>query len=107
MRVRLTGEEARARLAAARVARLATAGSDGLPHLVPVTFAVDGDHVRLAVPPRRGEPRHPLGGEPRPRVLCGQPHAPILPPATWARAAGAHGEPVNLRSAVREDSTPP
>ena len=49
MRVKLDGEEARARLAAARVARLATAGSDGLPHLVPVTFAVDGDRIFTAV----------------------------------------------------------
>jgi PPOX class probable F420-dependent enzyme len=34
---------------AARVARLATAGADGAPHLVPVTFAVDGDRVYFAV----------------------------------------------------------
>ena len=33
--------EARSRLARARVARLATAGADGRPHLVPVTFAID------------------------------------------------------------------
>jgi PPOX class probable F420-dependent enzyme len=31
------------------VARLATAGSDGLPHLVPVTFAVDGERIYTAV----------------------------------------------------------
>jgi PPOX class probable F420-dependent enzyme len=31
------------------VARLATAGSDGQPHLVPVTFAVDGDLIYSAV----------------------------------------------------------
>ena len=47
--MRLDEEEARARLAAARVARLATAGLDGLPHLVPVTFAVDGDQIYTAV----------------------------------------------------------
>jgi PPOX class probable F420-dependent enzyme len=34
-------DEARARFAAARVARLATANADGVPHLVPVVFAVD------------------------------------------------------------------
>ncbi|HEY7202067.1 MAG TPA: TIGR03668 family PPOX class F420-dependent oxidoreductase [Candidatus Dormibacteraeota bacterium] len=39
----LPEEEARARLAAARVARLATADADGRPHLVPVTFDFDGD----------------------------------------------------------------
>jgi PPOX class probable F420-dependent enzyme len=47
--VRLTEGEARARLGAARVARLATAGSDGQPHVVPVTFAVDGDLICTAV----------------------------------------------------------
>jgi PPOX class probable F420-dependent enzyme len=47
--VKLTTEEARARFAAARVARLATAGRDGQPHLVPITFAVDGDRVYTAV----------------------------------------------------------
>ena len=37
--------EARGRFAAARVARLATAGADGAPHIVPIVFAVarDGD----------------------------------------------------------------
>ncbi len=40
-------EEARQRFAGARVARLATASRP--PHLVPVTFAVDGDTVYTAV----------------------------------------------------------
>jgi PPOX class probable F420-dependent enzyme len=47
--VRLTEEEARTRLAGVRVARLATAGGDGQPHLVPVTFAVDGDVIYTTV----------------------------------------------------------
>jgi PPOX class probable F420-dependent enzyme len=47
--VKLTTDEARARFAAARVARLATAGSDGRPHVVPITFAVDGDLICTAV----------------------------------------------------------
>jgi PPOX class probable F420-dependent enzyme len=47
--VRLSEREARARLAAARVVRLSTAGADGRPHLVPVTFAVDGDLIYTAV----------------------------------------------------------
>ena len=47
--MRLTTEDARARFAAARVARLATAGRDGRPHVVPVTFAVDGDRIYTAV----------------------------------------------------------
>jgi PPOX class probable F420-dependent enzyme len=45
----MTPDEARARFAAARVARLATASAAGVPHLVPVTFAVRGDTVVFAV----------------------------------------------------------
>jgi PPOX class probable F420-dependent enzyme len=45
----LTEEQARTRLTGARVARLATAGSDGQPHLVPCTFAVEGDLIYTAV----------------------------------------------------------
>lgn len=36
-------------LKAARVARLATVRPDGRPHIVPVTFALDGDRVVTAV----------------------------------------------------------
>ena len=39
----------RERLAAARVARLATVSADGRPHLVPVVFALVGDVVWSAV----------------------------------------------------------
>ncbi len=45
----LTEPDARRRLADARVATLATVTETGRPHLVPVTFAVDGDHIYLAV----------------------------------------------------------
>jgi PPOX class probable F420-dependent enzyme len=45
----MTPDEARARFAAARVARLATASAAGVPHLVPVTFAMRGDTVVFAV----------------------------------------------------------
>jgi PPOX class probable F420-dependent enzyme len=41
--------EARERLAAARVAQLATVRPDGAPHLVPVVFAVVGDVIWTAV----------------------------------------------------------
>jgi PPOX class probable F420-dependent enzyme len=41
----MTEAEARERFAAARVARLATADSTGRPHLVPLVFAVQGDHI--------------------------------------------------------------
>ncbi len=39
--MRLDPAEARARFAGSSVLRLATAGADGRPHLVPCTFAVD------------------------------------------------------------------
>jgi PPOX class probable F420-dependent enzyme len=45
----LTAVEARARFAAARVARLATVRPDGGPHLVPITFAVVGDVIHSSV----------------------------------------------------------
>lgn len=38
-----------ARLAAARVARLATTDADGRPHLVPIVFALAGDTLYSAV----------------------------------------------------------
>ncbi|PRX44972.1 PPOX class probable F420-dependent enzyme [Prauserella shujinwangii] len=47
--MRLDARQARLRFASARVARLATAGADGLPHLVPVTFALEGDAIVFAV----------------------------------------------------------
>jgi PPOX class probable F420-dependent enzyme len=47
--VRLAEDEARRRFAAARVARLATVSGPGQPHLVPFTFAVDGDVIYFAV----------------------------------------------------------
>jgi PPOX class probable F420-dependent enzyme len=45
----MNAEEARGLLASARVARLATCGADGQPHLVPITFALDGDVILTAV----------------------------------------------------------
>jgi PPOX class probable F420-dependent enzyme len=45
----MTPEEARGRFAVARVACLATADAEGVPHLVPIVFAVDGDVVYSAV----------------------------------------------------------
>ncbi len=47
--MRLTEEEARRRLTAARVARLATASAAGQPHVVPITFAADGDRIYTAI----------------------------------------------------------
>lgn len=47
--MKLDAETSRERLAAARVARLATVSPDGEPHVVPVTFAVNGDVLVFAV----------------------------------------------------------
>ncbi len=47
--MKLSSAEARDRFAAARIARLATVSAAGVPHLVPVTFAVRGDQVVFAV----------------------------------------------------------
>jgi PPOX class probable F420-dependent enzyme len=41
--------EARRRFGAAAVARLATVGIDGRPHIVPISFALDGDAIYFAV----------------------------------------------------------
>jgi PPOX class probable F420-dependent enzyme len=43
--MRLEPDEARRRFTAAPVARLATITPDGRPHIVPVTFAVEGDRI--------------------------------------------------------------
>jgi PPOX class probable F420-dependent enzyme len=47
--MRLDEATSRARLAAARHAHLATTGTDGQPHVVPVTFALVGDDLVTAV----------------------------------------------------------
>jgi PPOX class probable F420-dependent enzyme len=49
--MRMPTEEARARFRTARVARLATVGDDGVPHLVPVTFALAGEPVAATTGP--------------------------------------------------------
>ncbi len=41
--------DAKQRLADSRVARLATVGDDGRPHIVPIVFALDGDTLYFAV----------------------------------------------------------
>jgi PPOX class probable F420-dependent enzyme len=47
--MRLSAAEARSRFAGARVARLATVSAAGVPHLVPVTFAVLGERIVFVV----------------------------------------------------------
>jgi len=45
----VTPRQARGRFAAATVARLATAGADGQPHLVPIVFVVAGETIYSVV----------------------------------------------------------
>jgi PPOX class probable F420-dependent enzyme len=45
----VSADEARELLASARVARLASIDAEGQPHLVPITFAVEGDTIITAV----------------------------------------------------------
>lgn len=47
--MKLDVDRARLRFVQARVARLATASSDGRPHVVPIVFALDGDTLYSAV----------------------------------------------------------
>ena len=58
----MTPDDARTRFAAEPVARLATADARGYPHIVPITFAVDGNRVVSAVDakPKRGGRLHRL-----------------------------------------------
>ncbi|HWF72848.1 MAG TPA: TIGR03668 family PPOX class F420-dependent oxidoreductase, partial [Solirubrobacteraceae bacterium] len=63
--------EARERLAGARVARLATVGAGGEPHLIPICFAVDGETIYNAVddkPKRTTELRRLANVSANPRV---------------------------------------
>jgi PPOX class probable F420-dependent enzyme len=48
----LPADEARRRLAAARVAYLATVRADGRPHLVPIVLAVDGEVIYAIADPK-------------------------------------------------------
>lgn len=47
--MRLSTDQARARFAAARVARLATVSAAGVPHLVPITFALLEERIVFVV----------------------------------------------------------
>lgn len=49
----MTIEESRRRFAAARVARLATVGADGQPHVVPIVFALAGETIYSVVDSKR------------------------------------------------------
>jgi PPOX class probable F420-dependent enzyme len=71
---RVTEAEARERFASARVARLATIGVDGRPHLVPIVFALAGDTIVTAVDakPKRTRALRRLAN------IDGNPHVAVL-----------------------------
>lgn len=80
----LTADEARRRFATAAVARLATVGRTGRPHLVPVTFAADGDRIYTAVD---AKPKT-TGNLRRLRNIAANPRVAVLADhyeADWAR----------------------
>ncbi|MEU6080745.1 TIGR03668 family PPOX class F420-dependent oxidoreductase [Streptomyces sp. NPDC047108] len=84
--------EARRRFAAARVARLATVSDDGRPHLVPVTFVLDGDMLFSAVddkPKRTADLRRLRTIRANPAVtLLADHYAEDWTTLWWARADG-------------------
>jgi len=90
----LTAQETRRRLADAAVARLATVTEAGRPHIVPITFAVDGDVIYTAVD---AKPKTTVSGLRRLRNIRGQPRVAVLADhyaddwasLWWARADGA------------------
>jgi PPOX class probable F420-dependent enzyme len=88
----LAAQEARRRFAGAAVARLATVSGTGEPHLVPVTFAVDGDHIYTAVdakPKTTTNLRRLRNVAVNPRVaLLADHYAPDWDELWWARADG-------------------
>ncbi|GAA3049983.1 hypothetical protein GCM10020000_33320 [Streptomyces olivoverticillatus] len=90
--MRLGPTEAKERFEASPVARLATADAHGVPHIVPVTFAVDGDVVYFAVdakPKSTWELRRLRNIEENPRVsLLTDHYASDWRQLWWARADG-------------------
>jgi PPOX class probable F420-dependent enzyme len=95
--MRLSPGEARQRLVAARVARLATVSAAGQPHLVPVTFAADsggdGDLVYIAIDHKpkstlRLKRLANIAANPRVSLLADH-YADDWTQLWWARADGA------------------
>jgi PPOX class probable F420-dependent enzyme len=88
----VTPEEARRRFATAAVARLATVGASGLPHLVPLVFALAGDRVVSAVdakPKRSMALRRLVNVSENPRVsLLVDHYEDDWSALWWARADG-------------------
>jgi PPOX class probable F420-dependent enzyme len=91
--VRLGTEVCRGRLATADRAFLASTGADLRPHLVPVTFALDGDELVIAIdqkPKSTTDLRRlrNIAWNPRVAVLCDQYDADWTR-LWWVRADGA------------------
>ena len=89
----LNPAEARRRFSEGRVARMATAGPEGRPHVVPIVFAVDGDVVFSIVDPKpkRGPRLKRLANlEANPRVtLLVDHYVEDWRSLWWVRADGA------------------
>ena len=90
--LKLTASEARHRFATARVARLATTGPAGRPHLVPVTFALDGDRIYTVVDAKPKTTTNlrrlrNIGADPRVAVLADH-YEDDWDALWWARADG-------------------
>lgn len=91
--MRLDPAEARARFTGSRVLRLATAGADGWPHLVPCTFAVDGSgRIVIGIdnkPKSSGNLRRLRNMAENPRVsLLADQYSDDWAQLWWARADG-------------------
>jgi PPOX class probable F420-dependent enzyme len=88
----LSADEARRRFSTAAVARLATVGPAGRPHLVPVTFALDGDRIYTAVDAKPKTTQHlrrlrNIAADPRVTVLADH-YEDDWNRLWWARADG-------------------
>jgi PPOX class probable F420-dependent enzyme len=88
----MTPEEARERFASARVARLATADAGGVPPIVPLVFALDGETIYSAVdakPKRTTDLKRLRNVTANPRVaLLADHYAEDWDVIWWARADG-------------------
>jgi PPOX class probable F420-dependent enzyme len=82
-------------MSAARVAHLATVGRDQRPHLVPVTFALTGEHILLAIDQKPKSTMNlrrlrNIADNPRVAVLCDH-YEDEWTRLWWVRADGQAG----------------
>jgi PPOX class probable F420-dependent enzyme len=87
-------DEARELFASARLARLATADADGVPHIVPLVFALDGDTIYSAVDPKPKRTTdlkrlRNVGANPRVALLADHYDDADWDALWWVRADGA------------------